>query len=39
VRAHDSTGFIVIGCWCRIWLDAIRALEEGVASIEASTIR
>jgi 3-hydroxybutyryl-CoA dehydrogenase len=34
VRAHDSTGFIVNRLLVPYLLDAIRALEEGVASIE-----
>ena len=34
VRAHDSTGFIVNRLLVPYLLDAVRALEEGVASIE-----
>jgi 3-hydroxybutyryl-CoA dehydrogenase len=34
VRAHDSTGFIVNRLLVPYLLDAIRALEEGVGSIE-----
>src|SRR5712672_2084382 len=34
VRAHDSTGFIVNRLLAPYLLDAIRALEEGVGSIE-----
>jgi len=34
VRAHDSTGFIVNRLLVPYLLDAIRALQEGVGSIE-----